>query len=95
MSRTFVRALIAIALIVAVPGIACICYYASTGIAPRRAGWELPVRLAYPVALVALAAVVVCALQAPRRRIGLRIATACFVASTLLLAVARGHLFGF
>jgi hypothetical protein len=63
--RRILKATAGLALVLAVPGIACICYYASAAVSPQRAAWASPVMLAWPVALVSAAALLA---PAPRRR---------------------------
>lgn len=89
--RTGLRTGAGLLLALAVPGIACLCDYASDDLGETRAGWAPLVRLAWPAML--LAGVGVVAALASRRRhpraVGAGVAV--FVASGALLLVARAH----
>ena len=93
--RAGLRAIVGVLLALAVPGIACLCYYASVDISPGRAGWAVVVSLAYPVALVAGVGLVAALLAQARRPWLVRVSATALAASGLLLWVADVHWLGF
>ena len=78
-----------------VPGMACYCYYAVTGLSPARAGWAPAVALAVPVTLLSAIGLCAALLTArPRPRVTRACAAVLLVSVTLVL-VAEMHAFGF
>jgi hypothetical protein len=93
--RAGLRAVVALLLVLAVPGIACLCYYASVDISPQRAGWSTAVRLAWPAMLVAGVGLVGALVAQRRRGWIVRISTTVLMMSGALLLIADQHWFGF
>jgi hypothetical protein len=93
--RAGLRALIGLLLVLAVPGIACLCYYASDGLGAARLGWAPLVNVAWPVMLLSGVCLVAALLARPRRDWAVRTCIPAFGASGLLLLLVKAHLFGF
>ena len=85
------RRLLGLVLVLAVPSIACVGYYAIEDARDwsNVARWALP--LAWPAALIGLAAVVATSLSPQRTRRQWWAAALCFIAPVLVLLVARWH----
>ncbi len=93
--RVSLKLAIGLVLALAVPGIACYCYYLVVDLAPARAGWAPLVALSFPLALVSGATLVAALLAHERRKWVVRGAGAVLAASGLLLGIAEAHLLGF
>jgi len=93
--RVSLKVAIGLLLALVVPGVACYCYYAFTGISPARAGWAPAVALAVPVTLVSAIGLCAALLTAtPRPRVTQACAAVLLVSASLVL-VAEMHAFGF
>ena len=93
--RVSLKVAIGLLLALVVPGMACYCYYAVTGISPARAGWAPAVALAVPVALLSAIGLCAALLDAtPRPRVTRAYAAVLLVSASLVL-VAELQLFGF
>ena len=93
--RVGLKLAIGLLLAVVVPGMACYCYYAVTGISPARAGWAPAVGLAVPATLLSAAGLCAAMLAAiPRPRM-VRACAAVLLVSASLVLVAETHAFGF
>ncbi|MEP6504396.1 MAG: hypothetical protein ABJD97_13755 [Betaproteobacteria bacterium] len=86
---------IGLVLALAVPAVACYCYYLVVDLGPARAGWAPLVALSFPVVLVSGAALVAALLAHKRRPWVVRGIGAVLAASGGLLAIAEAHSFGF
>ena len=93
--RAGLRVLIGLLLVLAVPGIACLCYYASDDLGATRIGWSPLVNVAWPVLLLSGACLAAALLARPRRDWAVRACIPAFAASGVLLLVVKLHLFGF
>jgi hypothetical protein len=93
--RVSLKLAIGLVLALAVPAIACYCYYLVVDLGPARAGWAPLVALSFPLVLVSGAALVAALLAAERRAWIVRATGAVLVASGTLLGIAEAHSFGF
>ncbi len=93
--RAGLRALVGLLLVLAVPGIACLCYYASDDLGAARAGWSPLVNVAWPVMLLSGCGLAAALLARPRRPWAIRACVPPLVASAALLLLVKAHLFGF
>ena len=81
--------LVRLAVVVAVPTIACFGYYALADLGAERSSWAVPVVLAYPTALIGLVGLAG-ALMAPQRsRAKLWLSALLFVVAALFLVLVR------
>ena len=93
--RVSLKVAIGVLLALVVPGMACYCYYAVTGIGPARAGWAPAVALAVPATLLSAIGLCGALLTAtPRPRVTRACAAVLLVSASLVL-VAELHAFGF
>ena len=93
--RVGLKLAIVVLLALVVPGMACYCYYAVTGLSAQRAGWAPAVALAVPAALVSACGLCAALLTAVRRPAVVRACGAVLLASAALVLVAETHAFGF
>ena len=93
--RVSLKVAIGLLLAIVVPGMACYCYYAVTGISAERAGWAPAVALAVPAALLSGVGLCVALLTVVRRPLVVRACAAVLFVSAALVLVAEMHAFGF
>ena len=93
--RVGLKVAIGAVLALVVPGMACYCYYAVTGLSPARAGWAPAVALAVPATLVSAIGLCAALLAATPRPRATRACAAVLVVSAALVLVAETHAFGF
>ena len=93
--RVSLKVAIGLLLALVVPGMACYCYYAVTGLSAARAGWAPAVALAVPVALLSAGGLCVAILGPTPRPRATRACAAALLVSASLVMVVELHAFGF
>jgi hypothetical protein len=93
--RVSLKVAIGLLLALVVPGMACYCYYAVTGLSPRRAGWAPAVALAVPATLVSAVGLCAALLASVRRPAVVRACGVVLLGAGALVLVAETHAFGF
>ena len=81
--------LVRLAVVVAVPGMACFGYYSLVYLGDEHASWSLPVLLAYPAALIGLVSLASALLSPQPSKRRLWLSAFCFIMPVVFLLVVR------
>ena len=83
------QGVVRLAVVIAVPTMACFGYYTLDALDPRRSAWAVPAVLAYPLALVGLIGLVTSLRTARPSRTRLALWSLCVLAPLVLLLWLR------